>query len=300
MPTAVRRLAAAAINYLSLREGVYSLGMADSGLLVEDPAALGGGGGLGTDRPVVLLVDRDWDVGGAALHGKSYRSCVVDVVGVDVHAVVVPGGDDEGGAASSVALPPPAGTKGGPPTHQLDERTDPFWAAHGEGPFWEVAAAVEDGLAAYTADVAALSSAPPSAVAAAAAADATAASVGGGAVPPSLSDALASLPALNARKATLDTHTRLASAVLTAVAGRGLAGLADLEAAVAAAVASPTTARQFLPAVVALLGVASPLSGASEALAAADAGTAPPAGAPTAADKARLAVTYAGRFGHLL
>ncbi|GAB0497355.1 hypothetical protein MMPV_008687 [Pyropia vietnamensis] len=385
VPTVVRRLAVAAVDYLSLREGVYSLGMADSyvgaaiaaappsrsagpagtrsweagveayvsaavggllsvvtslrggvpllratpggaaagvaaaldgalrGLLAEDPALLGGREGLGGDRPVVLLVDRDWDVGGAALHGKSYRSCVVDVVGVDVHAVAVPGGED--GEVDRVASPvaaegtatpsSPAGLKGGPSIHQLDERTDPFWAAHGEGPFWEVAAAVEEGLAAYTADVAALSSAPPSAVAAATvAADAAApAGGGGGTVPASLSDALASLPALNARKATLDIHTRLASAVLAAVASRGLAGLADLEAAIAAAAASATAARQFLPAVVALLGVAPPSSAVAAAavtVAATDAGTAPPVGVPTVVDKARLAVTYAGRFGHFL
>lgn len=80
----------AGLLILRATPGVAPVGVARSldgalwGLLAKAPSSLGRGVGAGAggvpaaggDRLVVVLVDRDWDVGGAALHGnKLPRVC---------------------------------------------------------------------------------------------------------------------------------------------------------------------------------------------------------------------------------
>ena len=173
-----------------------------------------GGAESGAGRPVLCLFERTFDVASAVAHGWGYASLVADVLGLKLNRVAV-------------------GSGGAKKLHELDGDSDPFWAAHSGAPFPKVAEEVEAALQRYKADVAAVNRAAEAEAAgggggapvaphphhhpASAAASAT-----GGVEHASLLSAVSSLPELAERKKTIDKHTGVATACLTAIKARQL------------------------------------------------------------------------------
>lgn len=165
--------------------------------------------GASLSRPLLCLFDRNFDLPSALQHHWTYKPMVQDILGMKLNKVVITeGGPGPGSAAAAAAKSR---------TYDVDER-DFFWEACGSYPFPKVAEEVETQLKAYRAAVDEINSK-------------TNAGPQEGAYDPdehlarntqNLISAVSSLPELQEQKKTLDKHTNLATALLSAIKNRGL------------------------------------------------------------------------------
>lgn len=93
--------------------------------MVRDHSVLGRGAlGAGmADRPLLVLVDRAFDLAVGLQHTSTYQALVDDLVGSHLRKVTLPATPSEDGRPSA------------PKSYDLDLRSDPFWLKYGKEPF---------------------------------------------------------------------------------------------------------------------------------------------------------------------
>lgn len=263
---------------------------------VRGGAPPAGAGAAAMAQPVLVILDRTVDLAVMLHHAWTYQALASDVLGVRLNRVRVAASDEAGGGAAS----PTATTA--TRTYDLDSARDEFWAANAHAPFPAVADAVAAALTEYQGAVADISRTAGavgggggddvSLDAVAAQLDATA-SAGAGVGADKLAAALTRLPALRKRKALIDMHTTIATALLEAIHRRGIDALFTMEEellAVAGSSGGTAAAAAAEPVRVALDWVRS--GGASRAGATGGAAAAPRVAA-TDEDRLRLALIAA-------
>ncbi|WIA16431.1 hypothetical protein OEZ85_013119 [Tetradesmus obliquus] len=169
-------------------------------------------------RPLLVLLDRNFDLSVMLQHAWSYKPLVQDVLGLKLNRVTL--------APDTAGLPPGAGLlpQHAKKSYDVDDK-DFFWEAAGALPFPKVAEEVESQLQKYKAAVDEINSK----------------TAGGGDEAildheemlrrntQNLMSAVSSLPELQEKKKVLDKHTNLATSLLGAIKGRGLDGFYNLE-----------------------------------------------------------------------
>ncbi|ORZ33495.1 Sec1-like protein [Catenaria anguillulae PL171] len=160
--------------------------------------------------PVVLILDRTLDLGTPVAHSWLYAPLIVDVLEWKLNRVTCL--VDEGPATQKVKK-----------TFDIDVGKDSFWRASAGMPFPEVADMVDRDLAKYKRDAQEVLSA----TGAKSLEEMGQMDVGLNAK--HLKSALTQLPALTARKRTLDAHMHIATALLSAIQARKLDTLYEVE-----------------------------------------------------------------------
>jgi hypothetical protein len=222
-------------------------------LFSEEGGVGGGAGGAGPhhhhhpaassgllSRPLLVLLDRNFDLGVMVQHSWSYKPLVHDVLGMRSNRVTLapeqPSAAAGADPATAAAAATPAANK--PRSYDVDD-SDFFWEQCGSLPFPRVAEEVEAQLQRYKRAVDDIN---------ARTAAGGAAGAGGGAAgafsrsevlddpdealrrnAQQLMSAVSSLPELQERKRVLDKHTNLATALLTAIKSGGLDQMHGLE-----------------------------------------------------------------------
>jgi sec1 family domain-containing protein 1 len=159
-------------------------------------------------RPLLLLLDRDFDLNAMLYHTWTYQALVYDSFPTKLNTVTLPA----------------SGAR-----YELDKGGDAFWAEKASAPFPEVAEGIEAALALYRNDVESINRRAGGEGAAAANGPSTSA----------LAAAVASLPELAERKHSIDVHTTIATAVLEEIEARALDTFFELESQILAATAPP-------------------------------------------------------------
>ena len=156
-----------------------------------------------TERPVLCLFDRNFDVPSIVKHEWTYEPLVHDVLAARLNRVDIKG---EG----------VAGETAGKKSYDLDAADDAFWREHGGAQFPVVAEEVEKALGEYKKAMADITGATSTER------EEGAARSGPGNDTSALVSAVASLPQLQERKRVIDKHTNIATALLGEIKTRGL------------------------------------------------------------------------------
>lgn len=208
-------------------------------------------------RPLLLLLDRDFDFNAMMHHTWTYQALVHDIFPTALSSVTVPAT-----AARAEQI------------YELDKGNDLFWAEKASAPFPDVAEGIEAALGRYKKDVEAVN-----------------ARAGGEAAEPTtaaMAVAVASLPELAERKRNIDMHTNIATALLEAIGERALDTFFQLESEIMAAAATPggpTSAPDYTVALMELLKGVRETAGGDKR------------GAGSATDRLRLFMIFYIAFG---
>ena len=199
------------------------------------PVPLGLGAGA---RPVLLLLDRDVDLGAPLAHPTTYRALLNETLGpIDANKVKLPDAGAGGGDASGVAGASSSWLgdlfRGGASSAAdrkstfvpLDPDGDPFWRAYAGADFPVAIEAGDSEVANVQAREAAIRRSGASTGADAASAVETDA----GESEATLTSAIDSLPALLARKNLVSTHMTLLTGVMSAVKSRLIPEFTEVE-----------------------------------------------------------------------
>lgn len=150
-------------------------------------------------RPLLLLMDRDFDFNAMLYHTWTYQALVYDSFETRLNSVTLP----------------PSGSQSAT-KYELDKAVDPFWSDNASSPLPEVAEGIEAALTSYRKDVETINQRAGN-------------KENGEASTSALATAVASLPELAERKHNIDVHTNIATAVLDEVSKRALDTFFELE-----------------------------------------------------------------------
>lgn len=213
-------------------------------------------------RPLLLLLDRDFDFNAMLHHTWTYQALVHDCLNMHLNkvSVQVSSGSDDAPAM--------------PQTYWLDKRNDAFWEANSSVPFPSVAENIETALTQYRGDVEEINR--------------KAGGDGVSAGTTHLANAISTLPELSRRKENIDIHTNIATALLECINKRALDTFFELEGQIMGSAHQPATvisaADYKAPVMELLRGQTETSSGEKRG-----------AGSPT--DRLRLFIVYYAVFG---
>jgi len=164
-----------------------------------------------TERPLLLLLDRNIDLSVMLHHTWTYQALGHDVLQLHLNRITLPKTISDGFRNAK--------------SYDLDSN-DEFWAVNAGRPFPQVAEAVESALADYKKDVDAVNR---QAGAVGDVLDEARLEAADHASSEALTKAVMQLPILRKRKQTIDMHTNIATAMLDCIKDRGLDGFFQLE-----------------------------------------------------------------------
>lgn len=172
-------------------------------------------GAFSFQRPVLILLDRNFDIATPLHHTWTYQALAHDVLDLSLNRVVIE--DDDSGSSH--------GAKQKKKACDLDNK-DKFWSTHKGSPFPTVAESIQEELEQYRAsedEIKKLKSSMgidgENEIAFSMVNDTTA----------KLTDAVNSLPQLMEKKRLIDMHTKVATAILNFIKARRLDSYFELE-----------------------------------------------------------------------